>query len=266
MGAWNCCGSRIEISDAPDDRTLEFRFKQPFPTLPEALGKPGAFMPAIMPERLASVDSFKQIPEIVGSGPFRYVANERLQGVQNVFARFDGYVPRPNGVPDHGAGPKIVHFERVEWTTMPDQGVALAALQKGEQDWWEFASQDLLPVIRRDPALRGEVLETEGNFIMVRFNHLLPPFNRPEMRRAILRAVNQEDFCNAVGGGDPALMRPGVGFYPQGMPDATEAGLDSIRPPFTEAQARAYVARCWVSGRKDRGDLARRLSQRAGGE
>jgi peptide/nickel transport system substrate-binding protein len=243
----------LRISDeisAPDDRTIEFRFKRPFPKLPEALGKPGAFMPAMMPERLAMTDPFKQIPEIIGSGPFRYVANERLQGVRNVYARFDGYVPRPGGTPDHAAGPKIVHFERVEWTTMPDQGIALAALQKGEQDWWEFASQDLLPLIRRDPNLRGEVLETEGNMLIVRFNHLQPPFNRVEMRRVILRALNQEDFVNAVGGGDPALQRPGVGFYPQGMPDATEAGLETIRPCYSDVEARAALKAAGYGGEK----------------
>jgi peptide/nickel transport system substrate-binding protein len=243
----------LRISDeisAADDRTILFRFKTPFPKLPEALGKPGAFMPAIMPERLALTDAFKQVPEIVGSGPFRYVAAERLQGVRNVYARFEGYVPRPNGAPDRGAGPKIVHFERVEWTTMPDQGIALAALQTGEQDWWEFASQDLLPVIRRDPNLRGEVLETEGNYIMVRFNHLQPPFNRVEMRQVILRALNQEDFVNAVGGGDPALMRPGAGFYPPGMPDATDAGLDTIRPRYSDAEARAALKAAGYGGEK----------------
>ncbi len=243
----------LRMSDeiaAPDDRTLEFRFKRRFPKLPEALGKPGAFMPAIMPERLALTDPFRPIPEIVGSGPFRYVAAERLQGVRNVYARFDGYVPRPNGVPDRGAGPKIVHFERIEWTTMPDQGIALAALQKGEQDWWEFASQDLLPLIRRDRALRGDVLETEGNYLLVRFNHLLPPFDRVEIRRVILRALDQEDFVNAVGGGDPALQRPGAGFYPQGMPDASEAGLDAIRPRYTDAEARAALREAGYAGEK----------------
>jgi peptide/nickel transport system substrate-binding protein len=238
-----------EIS-AADDRTILFRFKTPFPKLPEALGKPGAFMPAMLPERLALTDPFKQIPEIIGSGPFRYVAAERLQGVRNVYARFDGYVPRPNGTPDRGAGPKIVHFERVIWTTMPDQGIALAALQTGEQDWWEFASQDLLPVIRRDPNLRGEVLETEGNYIMLRFNHLQPPFDRVAMRQAILRALNQEDFVNAVGGGDPALMRAGAGFYPPGMPDATAAGLETIRPRYSDAEARAALRAAGYGGEK----------------
>ena len=236
-----------EIS-AADDRTIELRFKTPFPKLPEALGKPGAFMPAMLPERLANTDPFKHIPEIIGSGPFRYVSSERLQGVRNVYARNDAYVPRPNGKPDRATGPKIVHFERVIWTTMPDQGVALAALQKGEQDWWEFASQDLLPLIRKDPALRGEVLETEGNYVMIRFNHLQPPFNRPEMRRVILRALNQEDFTAAVGGNDPALMRPGVGFYPPGMPDASDAGLDHA--PMTDTQAKAALKAAGYNGEK----------------
>jgi peptide/nickel transport system substrate-binding protein len=243
----------LRISDeitAVDDRTIEFRLKQSFPKLPEALGKPGAYMPAIMPERLAANDPYKQITEIIGSGPFRYVANERLQGVRNVYAKFDGYVPRPSGTPDRGTGPKIVHFERVVWTTMPDQGVALAALQKGEQDWWEYAFADLLPVIRRQSDLRAEVLETEGNYMFVRFNHLQPPFNRPEMRQAIMRAINQEDFVAAVAGSDPALQRPGVGFYPPGMPDGTQAGLDAIRPPYTEAQARAALKAAGYNGEK----------------
>ena len=243
----------LAISDeisAPDDRTIEFRLKHPFPLLPEALGKPGAFMPAIMPERLAQTDAFKQIPEVIGSGPFRYIANERLQGVRNVYQKFDRYVPRPSGSPDRGAGPKIVHFERVVWTTMPDQGTAFAALRTGEQDWWEYASQDVVPLIRQDRNLRYGVLETEGNYLMVRFNHTQPPFNRPEMRRVILRAIDQEDFVNAVAGGDGEFHRPGSGYYPPGMPDATEAGLAAIRPPFTIAQAKAALEAAGYRGEK----------------
>jgi peptide/nickel transport system substrate-binding protein len=237
-----------EIS-APDDRTIELRLKKPFPRLPESLGKPGAYMPAMMPERLAKTDPFKQIPEVIGSGPFRYVASERLQGVRNVFERFDKYVPRPSGTPDRGAGPKIVHFDRVVWTTMPDSGTALVALQKGEQDWWEFASQDLIPLIRKDRNLRGEVLETEGNYMFVRFDHLQPPFNRPEMRQVIMRAINQADFAAAVGGGDE-FARPGVGFYPHGMPDATDAGMAASRKPFTDAEARAALKAAGYNGEK----------------
>ena len=46
------------------------------------------------------------------------------------------------------AGPKIVHYDRVVWTTTPDAGTGVAALQTGEQDWQETTPHDLLPVIK----------------------------------------------------------------------------------------------------------------------
>ena len=237
-----------EIS-APDDRTIQFRLKRAFPLLPEALGKPGAFMPAMMPERLAMTDPFKPIPELIGSGPLRYVAGERLQGVRNVYEKFDRYVPRPSGKPDRGTGPKIVHFDRVIWTTMPDVGTAFAALQKGEQDWWEYAAHDLVPAIKRDPKLHAEVIETEGEFKLLRFNHLLPPFDRPAMRRAILHAVDQADFVNAVAGVDPSLQRTGVGFFPPG-PSATSVGLERLAKPASIAETKAALAAAGYAGER----------------
>ncbi len=38
---------------APDDRTIRFRLKRPFPLLPMALGKAAVPVCAMMPERLA---------------------------------------------------------------------------------------------------------------------------------------------------------------------------------------------------------------------
>jgi peptide/nickel transport system substrate-binding protein len=46
---------------APDDRTIRFRLKTPFPLLPAALGKTPTPMCAMMPERLAQTDAFKPI-------------------------------------------------------------------------------------------------------------------------------------------------------------------------------------------------------------
>src|SRR5882757_3333844 len=56
---------------APDDRTIRFRLKRPFPLLPAALGKSAIQAPFMMPERLANQDAFKPLTEVVGSGPFR---------------------------------------------------------------------------------------------------------------------------------------------------------------------------------------------------
>jgi peptide/nickel transport system substrate-binding protein len=67
-----------EISPA-DDKTIVFRMKRPLPLLPNALGKVAANICAIMPERLATTDPFNQVTEMVGSGPYRLKADERVQ-------------------------------------------------------------------------------------------------------------------------------------------------------------------------------------------
>ncbi len=63
---------RTDELTAPDDRTIVFRLNRPLALLPDALGKFGYNMCAIMPERLAGTDPFKQITEVVGSGPFHF--------------------------------------------------------------------------------------------------------------------------------------------------------------------------------------------------
>ena len=121
---------------AKDDRTLVFRLKKPFPLLPAALAKTPLFMPAIMPERIARTDPFTQVTEMIGSGPFRFKADERVPGARVVYEKFAGYKPREDGPTDWTSGPKVVHFDRVEWTTIPDPTTAAQALINGEQDWW----------------------------------------------------------------------------------------------------------------------------------
>ncbi len=65
---------------APDDRTVRFQLKRPFPQLPNALAGPGGTVPAIMPQRLAATSPFKPVTEIVGSGPYRFLPEEHVGG------------------------------------------------------------------------------------------------------------------------------------------------------------------------------------------
>jgi peptide/nickel transport system substrate-binding protein len=210
---------------APDDKTLTFRLKHPFPLLPAALAKTPPSMCPIMPERLANTDPFTQVTEMIGSGPFRYKADERVAGSRVVYERNTAYMPRPDGVASGTAGPKIVHFDRVEWHIIPDEATVAAALQAGEVDWWLMPGADLLPMLRPQGRLRVEVSVPTGFIATMRFNQLQPPFNNPAIRRAMLGGVDQADYMTGMMGTDPSLWHVPCGVFCPDTPLASEAGL-----------------------------------------
>jgi peptide/nickel transport system substrate-binding protein len=216
---------------AASDRVVEIRLRKPFALLPDALGKPGVNMPCIMPERIARTDAFTKITDPVGSGPFRFVANEWVAGSQAVYQRFDGYVPRGDGAPSFTAGPKVAKFDRVVWKIIPDAATAAAALQAGEVDWWERPTADTLPLLRRRPGVTVDMIDPSGALQFLRFNWLYPPFDNPAIRRAILGAVNQTDFMTAAAGLDPAMWNDRCGAFCPGTPMASDAGMEVLTGP-----------------------------------
>ena len=234
---------------SPDDRTIQFRMKAPFALLPDALAKTPPSMCPIMPERLALTDPFKQVSEMVGSGPFRFKADERVPGSLVVYEKFEGYVPRPSGTPDWTAGPKVVHVDRVEWHVIPDSSTVASAIGRGEVDWWLSPDFDLLPMLRRDAGLVVRQNDPTGLIGTMRLNHLQPPFDNPALRRAVLGAVTQADFMQAVAG-DPANWRDGVGVFCPGTPLASDAGMAVLTGPRDMAKIRAAVAASGYNGER----------------
>ena len=225
---------------AVDDRSFRFRLKRRFPLLTYALGKPGSPVCIVMPERLAETDPFRQVTEMVGSGPFRFLAGERVAGARAAYARFEGYVPRPGPAASFTAGGKIAHVDRVEWHVLPDPATAAAALQAGEVDWWEAPTFDLLPMLGRDRRLALTRGEPPGFIGTLRLNHLHPPFNDPAIRRALLPALSQADYMTAVAGAVPDGWREGIGFFAPGTPMASDAGMQALTGPRSlEAAQRA---------------------------
>ena len=211
-----------EIS-AADDRTLVFRLKKPFALLPDMLGKVGSSICAIMPERLARTDPFTQVTEMVGSGPFRWKADERVVGHLAVYEKFAGYVPREGGTPAWTSGPKRVTLDRVEWHAMPELASAAASMQSKEMDWWEVVSADVMPLLK---GMKSQIADPTGYIGCLRMNTLQPPFDNPAIRRVLLQVVNQVDYMTAVTGDDPKLRHTPAGFFCPGLPMATEAGLE----------------------------------------
>ena len=155
-----------------------------------------------------------------------------MPGSLNVYAKFDGYVPRGDGPVAWTAGPKVVHFDRVEWAYIPDPATASSALINGEAMWQEYAYADQLPILRRAKNVTVQVNDRTGFVNMMRLNHLQPPFNNPAIRRALWPAIDQTDYMQAVvGTDDPALIRDPLGFFGPGTPMASDAGMEALTSP-----------------------------------
>lgn len=211
----------VETWGVADDRTIRITLKQPFPLLIDAIGVQNSFM---MPERLAKTDPFKAITEVVGSGPFRFLKDEFVAGSSAVWAKNDTYVPRQEPA-EWTSGGKIAYFDRIEWKIIPDAATASAALQSGEVDWYEQAQSDLVPLLRRDANIVVAPSNPQGYIGGLRFNHLNPPFNDVHLRRAVLTAVNQEDYMRAIMGEEPSAWRICRSQYPCGTEYGTEVDL-----------------------------------------
>lgn len=235
---------------AADDRTIRFRLKTPFPLLPNALGKVPSFMPAMMPERLAKADPTTQVTEMIGSGPYRFKLDERVPGARVVYERFADYVPRADGVSGWTGGPKTAHFDRVEWVVIPDASTAAAALQSGEVDWWEYPLHDLLPMLKRNRNVRVETSEPTGMIPTLRFNTVIKPFDNPAIRRALLGAVDQEEFMRAQVGSDASMFRTGVGVFCPGTPMASDAGMEVLTGPRDYARVKSELEKAGYDGQK----------------
>ena len=229
----------VDSWGAADDRTIEIKLKRPFPLLLAAVGSSDG-PPFIMPERLAKTDAMTAVREVVGSGPFRFVADEYNSGSRVVYARFDKYQPRQEP-PDNGTGGKVAHFGRVVWNVISDPSTAGAALQNNEADWWERPLVDLIPTLLKNQAIRAEVTDPAGRLSLARLNCLQPPFNDVRLRRAVLAAVRQEDYMRASRGDDATLWTTSRSLFPRNTPyfhdhaDLMPGDLDRARALLKEA-------------------------------
>jgi peptide/nickel transport system substrate-binding protein len=219
---------RTDELSAVSDKVIRFRLKKPFALLPNALAEVYC---AIMPERLAKTDPLQQVSEAMGSGPFRFVANERITGQRVVYEKNDKYVPRKDGKPSFNAGPKVTYVDRVVWNFIPDPATASAALMQGEIDWWENPTIDLVPQLKGNKDLTLTVKDRTGEIGCLRFNHLLPPFNNPAIRRVVLAAIDQKEVMEAVAGADPSLIKTDVGVFVPGTPMASTVGVEVTHGP-----------------------------------
>lgn len=238
----------VEAYETPDDRTLVIKLSRRFPLLLDAIAKAGTSPAFIMPERIAAAEALRPLTEVVGSGPYRFVAGEYVPGSRAVYTKFDRYRPRSEPA-QWTSGGKVAHFERVEWHMLPDAATAAAALQAGEVDWWEQVAADLIPLLRRNRDISIANGDPAGYLGVLRFNHLHPPFDNPAVRRAVLAAVNQADFMAAVTGNDASAYRQCHAFFPCTTPYGVASAQDPMASPSVD-RARALLRESGYAGQR----------------
>ncbi|MCF2870412.1 ABC transporter substrate-binding protein [Octadecabacter sp. G9-8] len=223
-----------------DDKTIVIKLNRPFGPVLNAIGKPHSRPAMMMPERLATTDPQTQITEMVGSGPFRFVADEYVSGDRVVYEKFADYIPR-EGVAEWTSGGKQVNFDRLDWQIMPDAATAIAAIQAGEVDWIGTVLTDLQPILEMHPDVNLHRTDPYGVLHVIRFNHLIPPFDNVEIRRAVLKAVDQVPFLQSVAA-KPEDREECLALFPCGTPGVEQVGEGIMGSLDIEAAKEAVMA------------------------
>lgn len=186
--------SRLEPTG---DNSFVLELGQPFAFVLESLAKPGSLVPAMMPKRYAETPASEPVTDLIGSGPFKHVPEESRDGQSIVFVKNTDYVPRSEPAV-WASGGKVVNIDRLELIEIPDSTTQLNALLNGEIDYIEHLSSDLLPLVEARGPDVARITNSSVVQLVVRINHLQPPFNDLKVRRAFQLAINQEDVVAAV--------------------------------------------------------------------
>ena len=230
---------------AVDDRTFTLTLNEPYGLVLASLGKISSNTPFMMKKEHAEVDAFEQVPEVIGSGPFKFKKDEWVPGSKVVYVKNEDYVPRSEPA-SAAAGGKVVKVDRVEWVYIPDPATTMNALVNGEVDLWETPAVDMVPLLEQQEAIELAVIDPLGTQGWLRPNHLHFPFNHPSARRALLYAVNQEDYLRAIVG-DPKLYRVCPAYFICGTPNESSAGVEALEAVDLD-KARALLKEAGYNG------------------
>ena len=231
---------------ATDAKTVTWTLKEEFPLLLQILSKPSSVPAFIMPARLAATPGTEQITEVIGSGPYKFVAEEFQPGVSTVYVKNEDYLPRSE--PASGmAGGKVVNVDRVEWITMPDTQTAINALMTGEVQWLESVQVDLLPILEGNPDIVTEVRDREGFQALARPNFKNAPFDNQKIRQAAMMALDQEAILATMVGNPDYYSVCGAIFGCE-APLGSEVGAEVLKKGGDKEAAKALLAEAGYDG------------------
>jgi peptide/nickel transport system substrate-binding protein len=182
-------GGALAGIEAPDDRTVVFRFKQPYAPLLQQLDATEAPIVARHVYQGSDPQTNPANARPVGTGPFKFVAYKK--GAEIRLARNAAYFKR--GLP---------YLDELVMRVIPDAGTQVLALESGEVDFlWGVPGphQSRLQADARFRMAQTSYHPGGANCIMtVSFNLDRPTFKDVRVRRAIALALDREAFLRQV--------------------------------------------------------------------
>ena len=187
----------VDTLEPIDDRTFVMNLSRPYARVLASLAKTDANTPFMMKREHATAHSDTEVTEMIGSGPFRFVPGEYRPGRTAVYVRHAAYAPRAEA-PSGAAGGKVAKVDRVEWVYERKPAKAMKALRAGKVDIWENPTPDAIKRLKRDDSIVIEALDQVGQQGWLRINHQRAPFDDPMVRLALMQAVDQREYLEAI--------------------------------------------------------------------
>jgi len=181
--------AKTEAVDIVDQRTVRFRFKEPFLDFLLLLGSgnvtgAGWVVPAKYYQQVGP-DGFKRKP--IGAGPYKLASIEA--GVKIHFEAFEHYY-RP------------VHIKNLTMVAVPEAATRLAMLERGEADIVYGLPGELIDRVKKNPKMMlAPVLSGSFWLELVGFQDPKSPFHDKRVRQAISLAIDRAAINDAETGG-----------------------------------------------------------------
>ena len=189
----------VDSVSAKDDKTVTVKLKYPFSNLKER------FVNVHVVPSSMSEDALKAKP--VGTGPYKYEAISATEITAVPNEHYNGKIP--------------AKVATLKWSALKDDAARLSAALGGSIDVMEAvpaAAQDQL----KTAGWNVEAKPGYGNPFMM-FNTQKAPFNKPEVRRAFLKAIDKQKLISSALNGQAVEAKS---FLPEANPAYKKPATD----------------------------------------
>ena len=189
----------VDSVSAKDDKTVTVKLKYPFSNLKER------FVNVHVVPSGMSEDALKAKP--IGSGPYKYEAISATEITAVPNEHYNGKIP--------------AKVATLKWSALKDDAARLSAALGGSIDVMEAvpaAAQDQL----KTAGWNVEAKPGYGNPFMM-FNTQKAPFNKPEVRRAFIKAIDKQKLISSALNGQAVEAKS---FLPEANPAYKKPATD----------------------------------------